>query len=536
MARGFLAGALWGGVLSIGVAGVASVMSPLPQSPLVGALAPGETLAPDAVAPDGQTAELSDTVGASNPAQDTAPAVADAPQATAPVRDTLSSLDSDTLSSAAAPQTGQADNLAAPAAVLDNGSAAPQSEDPVFPNPQALAPMEPQAADSLSISTEPAQPPQPAPEPVQSAFETAPDPEPESGQAVAQEGAAVATEQTDAGADADRAATEPAPDNAAAQDTELAALPSPETPPAAATPEVADAERTEDDGNRADDGILAMPAPAEGPQIGTPAVPLTERDTGVAVNRLAPSAAPAAAEQQSSGEAAQGDTRPITVFAEPFENSENKPLMSIVLIDNGSSPTSGAAGLAALRSFPYPISFAVDSSMPDAAERMTLFREKGFEVLAMIDLPEGAEPSDAETTLGAILPQLSDVVGVLEGAGGGLQGSREVGDQVTAILAQTGHGLVTQDKGLNTMPKLARKEGVPATPIFRDFDSKGQNAVVIRRFLDQAAFKAGQEGAVIMLGRLRPDTISALLLWGLQDRAGQVALAPVSAVLKRDTE
>lgn len=154
----------------------------------------------------------------------------------------------------------------------------------------------------------------------------------------------------------------------------------------------------------------------------------------------------------------------------------------------------------------------------------------------MIDLPEGAEPSDAETTLGAILPQLSDVVGVLEGAGGGLQGSREVGDQVTAILAQTGHGLVTQDKGLNTMPKLARKEGVPATPIFRDFDSKGQNAVVIRRFLDQAAFKAGQEGAVIMLGRLRPDTISALLLWGLQDRAGQVALAPVSAVLKRDTE
>jgi hypothetical protein len=170
MARGFLAGALWGGVLSIGVAGVASVMSPLPQSPLVGALAPGETLAPDAVAPDGQTAELSDTVGASNPAQDTAPAVADAPQATAPVRDTLSSLDSDTLSSAAAPQTGQADNLAAPAAVLDNGSAAPQSEDPVFPNPQALAPMEPQAADSLSISTEPAQPSQlskPTPVPMQ---------------------------------------------------------------------------------------------------------------------------------------------------------------------------------------------------------------------------------------------------------------------------------------------------------------------------------------------------------------------------------
>ena len=35
-----------------------------------------------------------------------------------------------------------------------------------------------------------------------------------------------------------------------------------------------------------------------------------------------------------------------------------------------------------------------------------------------------------------------------------------------------------------------------------------------------------------MLGRVRPDTISALLLWGLQDRAERVALAPVSALLK----
>jgi hypothetical protein len=34
-----------------------------------------------------------------------------------------------------------------------------------------------------------------------------------------------------------------------------------------------------------------------------------------------------------------------------------------------------------------------------------------------------------------------------------------------------------------------------------------------------------------MLGRMRPETISALLVWGLQDRANQVALAPISAVL-----
>jgi polysaccharide deacetylase 2 family uncharacterized protein YibQ len=67
--------------------------------------------------------------------------------------------------------------------------------------------------------------------------------------------------------------------------------------------------------------------------------------------------------------------------------------------------------------------------------------------------------------------------------------------------------------------------------VFRDFDGAGQTPTVMRRFLDQAAFRAGQEGAVIMLGRVQPDTISALLLWGLQDRASRVALAPVSASL-----
>jgi polysaccharide deacetylase 2 family uncharacterized protein YibQ len=86
--------------------------------------------------------------------------------------------------------------------------------------------------------------------------------------------------------------------------------------------------------------------------------------------------------------------------------------------------------------------------------------------------------------------------------------------------------------GLDTAQKLAAKAGVPSATVFRDFDSAGQDDAAIRRFLDQAAFRAGQEEVgVIMVGRLRPDTISALLLWGLQDRASRVALAPVSALL-----
>lgn len=149
----------------------------------------------------------------------------------------------------------------------------------------------------------------------------------------------------------------------------------------------------------------------------------------------------------------------------------------------------------------------------------------------MIDIPAAAAPSDVEVAMAAHLTVVPEAVAVIEGLGDGLQGSKPVSDQVADVLAQTGHGLVMFPNGLNTAQKLAAKAGVPSVTIFRDFDSKGQSAVVMRRFLDQAAFKAGQENGVVMLGRLREETVSALLLWGLQDRAGTVALAPVSAAL-----
>ncbi|MGC1495252.1 MAG: divergent polysaccharide deacetylase family protein [Sulfitobacter sp.] len=520
MARGFLSGVLWGGVVSVGVSGVASVLAPLPMAPEVGDAAPGVAVAPEQVTGNG-------TGEQGNGADTTLQIGQGAPQGAAPDPDNLTALDADTTVSAAVPQTGGADDLQTPSAVAGNSSADLQADDPVLPNPQALAPMEPQAADELSISTEPAQPLQPPADVVQGAFDAPAQPQVDDGTDSAS--ALPATDDPDAPV-ASAVVPETAPQEDPISEPDVAsAAPSDSVAPDTQT---ADAPLVVQD----PDADTQTATGATRPAIGTPAVSLTQRDGGVTVNRLTGSASAQVALpiEAADGETTAGTGTPITKFAQDFEKPADKPLMSIVLIDTGDSPTSGSAGIAALRSFPYPISFAVDSSMADAAERMALYRKEGFEVLAMVNLPEGAAPSDAETAFGVTLAQLPEVVGVLEGTNGGLQGSREVADQVTAILAGSGHGLVTQDKGLNTMPKLARKEGVPADPIFRDFDSKGQTAQVIRRFLDQAAFKAGQEGAVIMLGRMRPDTISALLLWGLQDRAGQVALAPISAVLMRE--
>lgn len=556
MARGFgvrfLSGALTGGVASTVVAGVVSVLAPPPMAPEVSSAAPGAVSPAQAEIPSdsGKTGSQTDTAL-------TSPAVA--PQTLAPDPDSVVEIDSATQETAALPETGTAEALDPPTAPAQTATA-PDAEAPVLPNPQAVAPVQPQAEAQATISTDPAQPPAPrdatdeaalagnetlttpqpgAPDDSTSAqADLTPDaeraPEPDPAPEVAEEQTEEVTppaqnDTTEAPviAEADEA---PAPQE---EDTNTQSAAAPDVPQITeeAAPQPDAAPETEAEAN---DTVVA----AAGPAVGTPATSLLDRDTGVTINRpqstdttevaVAPdTAVPTLTPTPDSA-------RPIDLYAQPFDAADDKPLMSIVLIDDGATPTAGAAGIAALRSFPYPLSFAVDSRLEDAADRIALYRDKGFEVMVMINMPPGAQAVDAETTFGVVLSDLKEVVGVLEGTETGFQESRDLSDQVSAIVAQTGHGLLTQSRGLNTMPKLARKEGVPAAPVFRDFDSKDQTATVIRRFLDQAAFKAGQEGAVVMLGRMRPDTISALLLWGLQDRASSVALSPISAVLKRD--
>lgn len=368
------------------------------------------------------------------------------------------------------PQTGNATDLTTPLPLPEGVIVRVEDDAPVLPIPQALAPMIPDVTADGEIGQQPAEP----------------------------------LEAAGGGEEASTAVV-PTPETEAENDDEIVVATAPKP------------------------RILQTPGTQVGTlgttprlTVGTPASTLINRsDTA--------DAAPIETATQAIDDG--GDSSPLRRYAQPFENPEGKPMMAIVLMDDGVDLDAAEIGLPALSSFPYPVSFAVDVRLVDAAKRMERYRAEGFDVLAMLDLPQGAQPSDAEVSLSVTLNGLPEIVGVLEGTGEGLQNSRAVADQVTGILKASGHGLVTQNKGLNSMPKLAIKEGVHAAPVFRDFDGAGQQPRVIRRFLDQAAFKAGQEGGVIMLGRLRPKTIEALLIWGLADRAGSVALAPVSAVL-----
>ena len=216
-------------------------------------------------------------------------------------------------------------------------------------------------------------------------------------------------------------------------------------------------------------------------------------------------------------------------YAAEFENPDAKPLMAIVLIDDGRSKLD----LEALKAFPYPLSFAIDTKWPGATKAMRKYRDAGFEVLAMADLPKGAGAADTEVTMAIYLRAVPEAVAVMEGEGEGLQAGRKASMQLAQILAASGLGAVMLPKGLNTAQKLIAREGVPALTVFRDFDTKGESPSTIQRYLDRAVLKAGQEeNGVIMVGHLRDETVSALVTWALEDRAARVALAPVSAVLR----
>ena len=222
-------------------------------------------------------------------------------------------------------------------------------------------------------------------------------------------------------------------------------------------------------------------------------------------------------------------TAQLERFAAEFENPDAKPLMAIVLIDDGTRNL----GLEALKAFPYPLSFAIDTKWPGATKAMRKYRDAGFEVLAMADLPKGAGAADTEVTMAIYLRAVPEAVAVMEGEGEGLQAGRKASMQLAQILSASGLGAVMLPKGLNTAQKLIAREGVPALTVFRDFDAKGESPSMMQRYLDRAALKAGQEeNGVIMVGHLRDETVSVLVTWALEDRAARVALAPVSAVLR----
>ena len=261
------------------------------------------------------------------------------------------------------------------------------------------------------------------------------------------------------------------------------------------------------------------------PETLAPSDGLARSVDGVTTGRL-----PRIGAAESAGEVAvvPGDTRPLVKYAAKFSNDLGKPLFAVLLVDTG-APDLDRAQLAAL---PFVVSFVIDPLDPGAAAAEAIYRAAGKEVVMLASgIPAGATAGDLEQTFQANAAVLPEAVAVMDLGMQGFQDNRPLATMVVPIIKGQGRGLVTFEAGLNAADQVARREDVAAAVIFRDLDAEGEEVPLIRRYLDRAAFKAAQEGRVVVVGTTRPETIAALMEWTVEGKGASVALAPISAVL-----
>jgi polysaccharide deacetylase 2 family uncharacterized protein YibQ len=93
---------------------------------------------------------------------------------------------------------------------------------------------------------------------------------------------------------------------------------------------------------------------------------LSDRDTGVTIRR------PGADTAEAETEAAAPDTttNALQAYSADSGDTGGKPLLSIVLIDDGSM----SAAAAALAGLPFSVTIAIDPALPNAADLMTSYR------------------------------------------------------------------------------------------------------------------------------------------------------------------
>jgi polysaccharide deacetylase 2 family uncharacterized protein YibQ len=218
-------------------------------------------------------------------------------------------------------------------------------------------------------------------------------------------------------------------------------------------------------------------------------------------------------------------------FAAAFDNPENKPLLAVVLLDTGRDDLDRSV----LAGVPFPLSIALDPLDPATPERAALYRAAGKEVVMLATgVFEGAQASDIEVAFQTMDEGLPEAVAVMDLAQPVFQQRRPLASLVVPMIGAQGRGVLTWDQGLNAADQVARREDIPAAVVFRDLTSAGDDRGAIRRLLDRAVFKAGQDGRVTVAGEASPEMLAALMEWAVEGRGATVALAPVTAVLSVD--
>ncbi|WP_159075173.1 divergent polysaccharide deacetylase family protein [Celeribacter baekdonensis] len=495
MGRGIFTGLIWGGVVGFGILTVANeVVAPvtLEVTPVVSTpMAPAPAPAATQVIPEGTT-ETTPGLSAApegEDAPDIAPDVAAAdpnrsgtqPDVSAPEGQELPP-ETETAAAAAPDISAPTGPQSAPDETMEMTAQAPAIE-PVLTPPQGLAP-EAEAPDSLPMAEENA--PLLTPEGSDMAPEMAGMPDSTS---------------------IDTALIEAAPEE------QVLTGPAPKAMPGT----------VETGMPHATDPLMEPQGAIQpGEKVGS----FTDREDARKSSRLPSISAPSSPDDAAPMVLAD-DLPALVAYSADYAGTPAGPMMSIVLVDIAELGPNDPI----LSKLPFPVTFAVDAVAARAGGRAKTYRDKGLEVMAMISLPEGASPQDAAVTLQQAADLVPVSIGFLDVPSGTFQSSRTIAAQVVATAQDSGRGILTFPRGLNALEQEAQRADAPAALVFRDFDGRGQDIAAIKRFLDQAAFRANIDEKIVLLGRSKPETLQALAEWSLGNRAAAVSIVPLSYLL-----
>ncbi|MEP3346059.1 MAG: divergent polysaccharide deacetylase family protein [Litoreibacter sp.] len=284
---------------------------------------------------------------------------------------------------------------------------------------------------------------------------------------------------------------------------------------------------------------ITTPDVIGGAEIASADTPITlpTVDSSVVTNRLPSINGAGAPEPEAPSDTstispeADVDLGALRTYGTTVEGIEGKALFGVILIDSGEDgiPREDLLQLS------VPVTIAIDPTADNAQEIMEAYRGAGIEIVAIAnELPTASSPSDVAVAVEAYFTNLPQSVGIMDPLDGRIQSNRSLLQPVLGAIRNSGHGLITYDRGLNTAQQAARREDIPAATVFRVLDADLEEGPKIKRYLDRAAFNANRDGKVVVVGRSYPETVKAIVEWVLEKKESGIAMVPVSAVMLAD--
>lgn len=294
------------------------------------------------------------------------------------------------------------------------------------------------------------------------------------------------------------------------------------------------------------DLAMNLTAPAQPAAIAARPEAATEPDSVA----LPPAPVAALIEETADGPlprvAADGRT-PWQVYARPFDASDSRPRIAIVITEMGHTH---AATNTAIHRLPGPVTLAFTPYAPDLDAWLMAAREAGHETLMMVPMEPDTYPRDDPgphtllTSLGSavnmdrlewVLSRGTGYVGVVTEMGSRFTLSEEALAPVLAALDT--RGLLLLDNGAaasNRIEEVAGRSGLPRVRSDRFVDAVTDRDSIDLR-LQELEELARENGFAVGLAHPYPLTFERLAAWMPTLERKGVVLAPVTAVANRQT-